>query len=706
MQQTSTDPSQAYLIIQLGNRWTDVLRLQPGQSVLVGRSSENQVVVKDERVSRHHAKFSYLDGGWVVEDLGSRNGTQVNGLTIPGPYELKGTEEIVVGGCRMTFTHQLAGAFSTVLVDSPDQAQATVHIDKANIINRLSQSQWSSELDASAFLSAKDVTASRLGFFYKLVFDLVQCKTEEEAAGVALDRLLKELGLTSGGVLTIEEVGEDKNSKDRNPKETTSDFRLAVLSARQNPGGSYHRVSDFLVRTVVQEKQAVLARNVQDDAQLSVARVSGQHEITSNLCAPLRIRTEGSQQSDSSRIEKEVPKGEQKNANKSEVKKSSQSEDRVIGLIHIYSQTGRRMITSEELDLAVGVADNLALAIWRLRENQRLSIDLDVTKRKAELLEQQLSQSSEMIGHSPPMLRVKQAITRAAPTHATVLIRGESGAGKELVARAIHLSSTRRSGPLVCLNCAALTPSLLESELFGHEKGSFTGATERKIGKFEAANRGTLFLDEVGEMPTELQAKFLRVLEGHPFERLGGNTSIQTDVRVIAATNRDLEEAVAEKLFRSDLYFRLRVVEIFLPPLRERPDDIPALVEHFVAMFRQHANRRIAGVDPKAMELLVRHRWPGNVRELRNVIERAIVLGADSTIVEEDLGFQPLPIAPSVAAGSTSSTFQPLLLEEIERVHILGMLEYVQGNKSKAAQLLGIERSTLDRKLKRFQDAN
>ncbi len=381
------------------------------------------------------------------------------------------------------------------------------------------------------------------------------------------------------------------------PTASRTEFRLAVLAARQEAGGSYHRVSDFLVRTVVTEKQAVLARNVQDDQQLSVARVSGQHEIDSNLCAPLRVR--------------------------------SKDVDEVIGLIHICSQSGQRALTAEELDLAVGVADNLALAIWRLRENQRLSSDLDASRRKAELLEQQLSQSSELIGNSPPMQKVKQAIQRAAPSHATVLIRGESGVGKELVARAIHQSSSRKSGPLVCLNCAALAPTLLESELFGHEKGAFTGATERKIGKFEAANRGTLFLDEVGEMPQELQAKFLRVLEGHPFERLGGNSSIHTDVRVIAATNRDLEEAVGEKLFRSDLYFRLRVVEISMPPLRERPDDIPALVEHFLGMFRQHARRRLVGVEPKAMEQLVRHRWPGNVRELRNVIERAVVLGVE-----------------------------------------------------------------------------
>ncbi|MFO0942731.1 MAG: sigma 54-interacting transcriptional regulator [Pirellulales bacterium] len=676
MQQTTSEPSQAYLIIQLGSRWTDILRLQPEQPVLVGRSSENQVVVKDERVSRHHAKISLQKGGWVVEDLGSRNGTQVNGQSIPEPYSLKGSEEITVGGCRMTFTHQLAGAFSSVSSAADGQNQATIDGPRADIVNRLSNSQWSTELDASAFRFGKDSGSERWSFFYRLVFDLVQCKTEEEAASIALDRLLEEFKSTAGGVLTLEEdlvESTAQNPSTAKDAKVEKEFKLAVLAARQLPGSSYHRVSDFLVTTILKDKQAVLARNVQDDAQLSVARGSGQREIASSLCAPIRIRTT--------------------------------EQDLVIGLIHIYTPTGQRMLSADDLDLAVGVADNLALAISRLREQQKLNIDLDATRRKVDLLEQQLLQSNELIGNSTPMLRVKQTIQRVGPSHATVLVRGESGSGKELVARAIHQASSRRSGPLVCLNCAALAPSLLESELFGHEKGAFTGATERKIGKFEAANKGTLFLDEVGEMPAELQAKFLRVLEGHPFERLGGNTAIHTDVRVVAATNRDLEEAVQEKLFRSDLYFRLRVVEIMLPPLRQRPDDIPGLVEHFVSMFRQHASRRIAGVAPKAMELLVRHRWPGNVRELRNVIERAVVLGIDNTIVEDDLGFQPLVTLPAVQPSLDAKlSFEPLTLDEIEKAHILGMLEYVQGNKSRAAQLLGIERSTLDRKLKRFTE--
>src|SRR4029077_19327831 len=243
-------------------------------------------------------------------------------------------------------------------------------------------------------------------------------------------------------------------------------------------------------------------------------------------------------------------------------------------------------------------------------------------------LRERLGVQSEIVGASEAMNQVAREIARAAPSRATVLIRGESGVGKELVARAVHFSSPRRKSPFGCLNCAALSESLLESELFGHEKGAFTGATERKVGKFEAADKGTLMLDEIGEMSPKIQAKFLRVLEGHPFERVGGSEAIKVDVRVIAATNRDLEKDVAEGMFRRDLYFRLHVLEIFVPALRKRPEDIPELAHYFFHKYNLETGRRLRGFTPRAMEQMVRYRWPGNVRELKNVVERAIVLAA------------------------------------------------------------------------------
>ena len=289
-----------------------------------------------------------------------------------------------------------------------------------------------------------------------------------------------------------------------------------------------------------------------------------------------------------------------------------------------------------------------------------------------------------------------------------MLVRGESGSGKELVARAIHDASDRRSAAFVCLNCAALTETLLESELFGHEKGAFTGATERKAGKFEAAHRGTLFLDEIGEMSQTIQAKFLRVLEGHSFERVGGSQRVQVDVRVVAATNRNLEDAVTANEFRRDLYFRLKVVEIIVPPLRRRREDIEPLARHFLARFAAETGRGVHDFTPAALESLLAYQWPGNIRELRNCIERAVVLSNHDTIDTHDLALSQLAPAGDTGRGTgrgtgvRHGTFVPQTIEELERRHIMATLAAVGGNKTKAAAMLGIERSTLDRKLTRW----
>ena len=292
-------------------------------------------------------------------------------------------------------------------------------------------------------------------------------------------------------------------------------------------------------------------------------------------------------------------------------------------------------------------------------------------------------------------------LEKIAPTDATVLVRGESGSGKELVARAIHQNSPRRDGPFICLNCAALTETLLESELFGHEKGAFTGATERMIGKFEAADGGTIFLDEIGEMALSTQAKFLRVLEGHPFERVGGNAQIKVDVRVVAATNRPLEEAVRAGTFRRDLFYRLQVVQLDVPPLRDRLDDVPLLADHFLKKFARETGRKMKGFTEAALAKLKGYRWPGNVRELKNVVERAVALGSGPMIDAGDIWLSELDIgAPVVGAVAV---YKPESLEDIEKRHVLETLKFTDGNKSRAAEILGIERSTLDRKLKAYE---
>ena len=301
-------------------------------------------------------------------------------------------------------------------------------------------------------------------------------------------------------------------------------------------------------------------------------------------------------------------------------------------------------------------------------------------------------------GTSESMKKVFRLIRQAAPTQATVLIEGPSGTGKELVAHALHTLSPRAKGPFVAVECAALNGNLLESELFGHEKGAFTDAISKRIGRFEAADGGTIFLDEISEIPPSTQVKLLRVLETRSFERLGSSETIKTDIRIVAACNRDLGQMVREGKFREDLYYRLAVVDIRLPALRERAGDIPLLVSRFLSEFSAANGNRVTGITPAAMKLLEAYPWPGNVRELRNAVERMVVLSQGGQLDVEDVPEHTRALAPSgVGQPITAGT-----LGETEKAKILSVLEQVNGNRSRAAQMLGISRRTLYRKLDEY----
>jgi two-component system response regulator HydG len=346
--------------------------------------------------------------------------------------------------------------------------------------------------------------------------------------------------------------------------------------------------------------------------------------------------------------------------------------------------------------------DKLRLTIDRAMEHTRL-------KEENRLLRETLGQqfdSQNIIGKSPAMLKLLETVSQVAPSEATVLISGASGTGKELIAGAIHFNSLRKNGPFVKINCAAITETLLESELFGHEKGAFTGADRRKEGRFSQAHGGTLLLDEVSEMSLMMQVKLLRALQEREFNRVGGETSIQVDVRVIAATNRNLLDRINEGAFREDLYYRLNVVELEVPPLSERKEDIPLLTRHFLEMFAAKNRKEIKGFTPKAMDNLIHYDWPGNVRELMNAVERAVVLARSNYLDETDFPFmkdmaveenQSDPAGPDalILQGETP-------LEEIEKTAILTTLEAAGGNKSEAARRLGITRKTLHKKLKAY----
>ena len=304
----------------------------------------------------------------------------------------------------------------------------------------------------------------------------------------------------------------------------------------------------------------------------------------------------------------------------------------------------------------------------------------------------------DLVSKSAAMQRVFELAQVAARSNSTILVLGESGSGKEVLARTIHEESPRAGGPFVAMSCAALTETLLESELFGHEKGSFTGANARRKGKFEAAAGGTLFLDEIGDISPKLQLDLLRVLEERKFQRVGGNESIDVDVRIIAATNKDLKKAVSDGSFREDLFYRLNVIPVTLPPLRDRKEDIPLLVEHFLDRLEAEMKKRVK-VSPEAMGALLAHEWPGNVRELRNVLERGAVVAQGDVIKPSDLGLAPAP----VRAPGTNAPGEPVSLEEVEKRHIAEVLGHTGGNVSHAARLLGIDRVTLYNKIRKFQ---
>jgi DNA-binding NtrC family response regulator len=342
--------------------------------------------------------------------------------------------------------------------------------------------------------------------------------------------------------------------------------------------------------------------------------------------------------------------------------------------------------------------DEIRLIVRRALDRTRL-------EREHRLLLARLEREFGMgpiVGSGPAMQRVFETIAKVADTDLTVLVRGESGTGKELVAQALHQRGERKSRPLIAVNCAAINRELVESELFGHERGAFTGANNRRVGRFEAAHQGTIFLDEIGDMPIETQAKVLRVLEERKFERVGGGQTVEVDVRVVAATHRDLEAEVRRGKFRQDLYYRLKVVEIVLPPLRERVADLPSLVERFLTRIAERLGREKKGIEGEALALLARHDWPGNVRELRNVIEQAAVLAEGPAIRRSDLPQLTAASSPPAAAASAESFAEAKRrsVEDFERGYIQAALRESGGNVSRAAQAMGLARQSLQQKIR------
>jgi Nif-specific regulatory protein len=627
-----------YLLIQRDEGYGEVFPLDPHRRYTMGRAPTNQIVVKDELCSREHSEVYFTDGQWYLRDLGSLNGTRLNGQVVNRDTALEPQDEIRIGRTKLLYLENLPGV--------PPTSETTIVPDNSIAIRkRLGDTRFQQMMTETQATShdkqrSPDRIELDLARLYQLALRMGEAPSLEELAKVVLTGLLEAVPAEVGAILTVQE---------------NRDVELVAYRTRDSKQSTYHKVSQFVSTEVLTTKQAVLAENVVTHAHLSKRDSLAELQATSLICAPIKF------------------------------------DNQVIGLIHLYSSSNVRGLDAEDLEFSLAVANQLGAAIANIRKQDRLS-------RENRSLRDLLRVDSELVGESKVIKDVLTQIGRAAPTNATVLIRGESGTGKELVARAIHYSSPRREGPFICLNCAALTETLLESELFGHEKGSFTGATEKMIGKFEAADKGTIFLDEIGEMNVGTQAKLLRVLEGHPFERVGGNVPIHVDVRVVAATNQPLEQAVQAGKFRRDLFFRLQVVEITMAPLRERASDIPALAEHFLKKFLRETGRKVRGFTPAALKKMQDYDWPGNVRELRNVVERAVALGGGPMIDAEDIFLSALRLD---AAGSGG--YRELSLADLEKEHIRATLEHTDWNKSQAASILGIERSTLDRKIKAYE---
>ncbi len=665
----------AYLVIQEESKWSDVIRLVPGRRTTVGRSPTNAIVIRSEQASRYHAEVFHSEGGWFIRDLDSRNGTAVDGNRVVGDHRLAEGESVAIAKTKLLFTSNVPGidqsknddptvaavTMAGLEIDELDDESSVEFIENheeepPQIVHRKNQTKLLQREEAAVDAPQVGRAAQKL---CQLAFELAGQTSFASAARLALDGVFESTQASAGAIWLIRSASVGKP------------VDLDLVASRSDQQRTYRRVSDYLARTVAEVGEAILAQDISDDSTIGLRDSKGEILAHSAICAPLRIEIKG--------------------------------EKKVRGLIHLYTSESDRVLTPDDLDFALAVADNLSLAFKSLSRQQKLSEDLSVTRREVTQLREQLGAESEIIGSGPAMQLVHQQIQQAGPTHATVLIRGESGVGKELVARAVHFSSNRSKGPFVCLNCAALSESLLESELFGHEKGAFTGATEKKMGKFETADGGTLVLDEIGEMSPSIQAKFLRALEGHPFERVGGSKPIKVSARVIAATNRDLEQAVQQGQFRKDLYFRLKVVEIEVPPLRKRREDVMEIAEHFLYRFCNELGRKMKRFSSSSMERLRLYRWPGNVRELKNVIERAVVLSQSDTIEADELSLSNLRTASETNMEiETDGPFEPISLAEMERKHILNVLNSTQWNKSRTATILGVERSTLDRKIKRY----
>jgi len=605
-----------------------------GEALSIGRHSSNRLQLPDLAVSRHHCVLDPAAGRILLRDLGSRRGTFVNGL----PVQERGLEEgdlVTLGGSLFLFRlrdDESGASEPAVCLESGMQTAETV------IQLSPQDALYARPQEVLAALASD--RGGRTGRDLHVLLQVATALQSLRSTAVLAHRLLE---------LVLAAVPAERAILLLAGRHA-AEFAEAFALDRQGSTEVFP-VSQTLAGRVLGERVSMLAVDVLTEPGLAAADSLRRDFIQSLIAVPLSHL------------------------------------DRPLGLLYLDTRDPGARFDEGHLELVTAVADIAAGALasvrqieWLAEENRRLAAGFP----------------HDMVGESPRMREIYRLLRRVAATDSTVLLLGESGTGKELAAHAIHRASPRAERPFVAVNCATLSETLLESDLFGHEKGAFTGAVARKPGKVEVADSGTLFLDEVGEIPLPLQAKLLRFLQEREFERLGSTQPLRVDVRVIAATNRDLAQAIRAGGFREDLYYRLNVITLNLPPLRERREDIPLLASHFAARTSRRLGRPVAGFTPEARACLVRYDWPGNVRELANAIERAIVLGEDDLIRPEDLPEAVIETGP--APGSSAALYHETLNETKKRL-VLGAIEEARGNVTKAGALLGIHPNYLHRLL-------
>jgi transcriptional regulator with GAF, ATPase, and Fis domain len=604
----------------------------------IGRDAGNGVAIIDPSVSRKHCLVICQGGRFLVRDLDSRNGTLVNSAAVE-EQGLEHGDQITVGDSSFAFLteeEEASPAASGVEFEDAEYAAATTIIHPRDVVY-LQPERLQRELPATSRV------ARNLNALLKISRIVHSIRDLNDLQGQLLDLIFEVAPAGRGAILLADSEGQQFNS---------------VFARTRQPGQvQLVKVSRTIARQVLEQGIAILGSDVLGSDKFRDVESLAASQVRSLLCVPLTVF------------------------------------QRVIGCIYLDSDDVNHRLHEEDLQLVTAIAGISAVALenarrlhWLEQENERLTVEI--------------SQERSLVGEGARMKEVYQFLKRAAPTDSTVLIEGESGTGKELAARALHRNSPRANKPFVAINCAAIPETLLESDLFGHERGAFTGAGTLKKGRLEIADGGVVFLDEIAELAPALQVKLLRVLQEREFERVGGNYPIRVDVRIIAATNCDLEQAVREGKFRQDLYYRLAVLKVTMPALRERREDIPMLVRHFVQKHAKRCKVKPRPVTREALACLVNYDWPGNVRELENAIERALVLGSSEMILPEDLPESLLERAP---APEMSEAKYHAAIKELKKQLIRDAIEQTQGSYADAARILGVHPNYLHRLIRNLE---